>query len=95
MGTARECDCGSFKPRYMAVDGRGAPLCYVCDDCKDYIVKCDCGSGKDKYMTFDGRGIPLCSVCDDCKREKLARYRPEILRHYTQSDVDEPIEPED
>lgn len=44
----------------------------------------------------DGRGIELCRACPKCKREKLARYRPEILhRAYTEADVDEPIEAED
>lgn len=40
----------------------------------------------------DGQGIYLCRVCDRCKREKLAAFRPAILSHYTQADVDEPIE---
>jgi len=40
----------------------------------------------------DAQGIELCRVCDDCESEKLARYRPEVLGGYDQSDVDEPIE---
>ena len=56
---------------------------------------CDCGSKKDSRWAFDGRNIPLCRVCTDCEKKKLARYRPEILRPYTQADVDEPIEPEE
>ena len=44
------------------------------------------------WWETDGRGIPMCRVCDDCRDEKLSRYRPEILRHYTQADVDELIE---
>jgi len=40
----------------------------------------------------DYRGIPLARVCDDCRSVKLARYRPEILTGYDQSDVDEAIE---
>ena len=43
----------------------------------------------------DGRGIYLCRACAKCEKEKLANYRPEILRPYTQADVDEPIEPGD
>ena len=43
----------------------------------------------------DGRGIPLCRVCSVCRDAKLAVYRPEILRSYTQDDVDEPIEPDE
>jgi hypothetical protein len=42
----------------------------------------------------DAQGIPLARVCDRCFREKLSRYRPEILSGYTQADVDEPIEEE-
>ena len=42
----------------------------------------------------DAQGIELCRVCDVCRAQKLARYRPEILRGYTQADVDEPIEEE-
>jgi len=41
---------------------------------------------------YDAQGIPLCRVCPKCRREKLARYRPEILLGYTQADVDEPID---
>lgn len=44
------------------------------------------------WFEVDGRGIPLCRVCPDCKAEKMGRYRPQILRHYTQADVDERIE---
>ena len=56
--------------------------------------KCDCGSGQPSEWEFDGQGIPLVRVCPKCREKKLSRYRPEILRGYTQADVDEPIEPE-
>lgn len=46
------------------------------------------------WWARDGRGIELCKVCDKCEREKLAQYRPEILRLYDETDVDEPIEGE-
>lgn len=46
----------------------------------------------DSWMESDAQGIPLCRVCDVCRDAKLARYRPEILSGYDQSDVDEPIE---
>ena len=49
-------------------------------------------STKPAYWVNDARGIPLAKVCEDCEREKLSRYRPEILRGYSQADVDEPIE---
>ncbi len=44
------------------------------------------------WWTHDAQGIPLARVCARCKREKLARYRPEILTGYDNLDVDEPIE---
>lgn len=47
------------------------------------------------YWVYDAQRIPLCKVCSECKAEKLARYRPEILEGYDQSDVNEPIEPEE
>lgn len=56
---------------------------------------CECGSGEPSEWLFDGNGIELCRACPKCKKEKLSKYRPEILRPYTQADVDEPIEPED
>jgi hypothetical protein len=57
--------------------------------------ECNCGSGKPSWWENDARGIPLTRVCEDCKKEKLSKYRPEILTGYNQNDVDEPIEPED
>ena len=56
---------------------------------------CDCGSSLPSEWEFDGQGIPLVRACDKCRKKKLARYRPEILKPYTQADVDEPIEPEE
>lgn len=52
-------------------------------------------SDNPSWWEYDAQGIPLCRVCDNCIDEKLARYRPEILSGYGQSDVDEPIEPEE
>jgi hypothetical protein len=61
-----------------------------------YSVKpCPCGSGKPSEWQLDGRGIPLCRTCEACHDKQMSRYRPAILRHYTQADVDEQIEPED
>lgn len=57
--------------------------------------KCDCGSGQHSEWEYDGNGIPLVRACPKCKQQKLRRYRPEILRPYSQADVDEPIEPDD
>lgn len=44
------------------------------------------------WWAKDAQGIELCRVCDRCKREKLAKYRPEILTGYGPADVDEPID---
>jgi hypothetical protein len=51
-------------------------------------------STEPSWWERDARGIPLCRVCDNCRKEKLSRYRPEILTGYDQNDVDEPIEPD-
>jgi len=52
-------------------------------------------STEPSWWESDARGIPLVKVCDRCRAHKLSRYRPEILSGYDQSDVDEPIEPEE
>jgi len=60
--------------------------------------KCGCKCEEDfddSWWENDAQGIPLCRVCDLCKEKKLSKYRPEILTGYDQSDVDEPIEPEE
>lgn len=46
----------------------------------------------DSWWEHDGRGIPLARVCDRCYDAVMALYRPEILTHYNESDIDEPIE---
>ena len=52
-------------------------------------------SSEPSWWVNDAQGIPLAKVCTKCEREKLSRYRPEILSEYDQSDVNEPIEPDD
>lgn len=52
-------------------------------------------SARPSWWAKDARGIELCRICDECEEEKLSHYRPEILEGYDQSDVDEPIEPEE
>ena len=47
---------------------------------------------EESWWEHDGNGIPLCRVCNRCRAAQLRRYRPEILRPYTQADVDERIE---
>lgn len=46
------------------------------------------------WWEHDYQGIPLARVCEKCRDAKLAGYRPEILTGYSQSDVDEPIDPD-
>jgi len=58
------------------------------------LRECPCGSGEFPEAEYDAQGIFLCYVCDVCRKDKLSRYRPEILTGYDQSDVDEPIEEE-
>ncbi len=52
-------------------------------------------SSAETYWEYDAQGIELCRACDLCRKEKLSRYRPEILSGYDQNDVDEPIEGDD
>jgi len=40
---------------------------------------CTCGSGRDSAEQYDARGIYLCRTCSKCHREKMARYRPDVL----------------
>lgn len=45
------------------------------------------------YWVNDGRGIPLALVCDKCRKEKLSRYRSDIMD--SNYETDEPIESDD
>lgn len=58
-------------------------------------MPCPCGSGEQAEWEYDAQGIPLCRCCENCRKEKLSQYRPCILSGYDQSDVDEPIEPDE
>lgn len=40
---------------------------------------CSCGSGKASSWEYDRQGIELCRVCPACERERLRKYRPEVL----------------
>jgi hypothetical protein len=55
---------------------------------------CPCGSKLPREDAHDARGLFLCFVCDRCRKEKLARYRPDVLSdpNYWH---DEPIEEDD
>lgn len=55
---------------------------------------CPCGSGKDSWWENDARGIPLARVCTKCRKNKLARYRPEVLTNPNYL-ADEAIESDD
>ena len=55
------------------------------------IVICSCGSGKESWWQKDARGIHLCRVCESCRREKMARYRSDVLTNPNYW-ADEPIE---
>lgn len=56
---------------------------------------CDCGSGEYSEWEHDYHGIELCRACSKCRKRKLAKFRPEVINGYSQSDMDEPIEPEE
>jgi hypothetical protein len=58
----------------------------------DHLCLNDHISDEPSWWAKDAQGIELCRVCTKCEKQKLARYRPEILTGYDQSDVDEPIE---
>jgi hypothetical protein len=55
------------------------------------LSRCPCGSGQYRDAQYDARGIFLCYTCIKCEKEKLSKYRPEVL---TEPDYwhDEPIE---
>ena len=54
-------------------------------------MPCTCGSGRESWWENDARGIPLARVCSSCKKEKLSKYRPEVLTN-PQYETDEPID---
>ena len=58
-------------------------------------MSCEGGQHEDPNWTwweYDARGIELCKVCSFCRKEKLAKYRPEVLTD-SQYTADEDIEP--
>jgi hypothetical protein len=40
---------------------------------------CTCPSGKPRWAEYDARGIFLTYVCEGCQKEKLSRYRSDVL----------------
>ena len=61
---------------------------------KTYLEDCPCGSGQEADAEFDARGIFLAYVCRKCRKEKLSRYRSDVLTDPGYC-CDEPIEPEE
>jgi hypothetical protein len=61
---------------------------------KTYLEDCPCGSGQEADAEFDARGIFLAYVCPNCRKEKLSRYRSDVLTDPGYC-CDEPIEPEE
>ena len=59
--------------------------CYI----KGTIYKCD----EYKYWIHDARGIHLCKACNACEKEKLNKYRPDVLTDPNYI-ADERIEPD-
>ena len=60
-----------------------------------YGRTCKCGSNLDEFPLHDYQGIFCSYVCDKCEAAAKAKYRPEMFTGYDQSDVNEPIEPEE
>ncbi|MCD9821152.1 hypothetical protein [Bradyrhizobium japonicum] len=56
-------------------------------------MPCPCGSGLDSAWQYDARGIGLCRTCPKCHREKMHRYRPDVLSDPSYA-AEEPIEGE-
>jgi len=54
-------------------------------------MMCPCGSGLPSRWQHDARGIELCRTCAKCHKEKMARYRPDVLTDPNYP-ADEPIE---
>jgi len=52
---------------------------------------CLCGSGLPKFAIHDARGIFLTYVCDRCRKDKLSKYRKEVMENHDY-DADEDIE---
>jgi len=66
----------------------------VLSDDEQHENLCACGSGEVREAAYDARGIFLTFVCHKCRKEKLSRYRTDVLENPNYW-CDEPIEPED
>jgi hypothetical protein len=60
---------------------------------RNYLGECPCGSGKEAEAQFDARDIFLNYTCSVCHKEKMSKYRPDVLEN-PNYDCDETIESE-
>ena len=58
---------------------------------KRYRERCSCGSGQRADAIYDARNIFLTFACDKCRKEKLSRFRPDVLTNSNYW-ADEPID---
>jgi hypothetical protein len=54
---------------------------------------CECGSGEPARARYDARGIFLTYACWKCRKQKLAKFRPEVLTD-PNYEASEPIDEE-
>lgn len=74
-----------IRPAVMAVDFNNVNV--------EKIMNCQ-HTREDSWWEYDGQGIPLARVCYKCVEYVLSKYNPTVLGHYTQADIDEPINEE-
>lgn len=56
------------------------------------LKPCHCGSGLERHANYDARGIFLTYTCEKCHKEKMARYRPEVLTNSNYDPLDDVID---
>lgn len=39
------------------------------------------------YWVYDANSVQLCRVCPKCRKEKLRKYRPEVLKRYDRANI--------
>ena len=52
---------------------------------------CPCGSGLYSDIEYDARGISLGYMCEKCKKDKLKKYRRDVLED-SNYEADEPFD---
>lgn len=55
------------------------------------VRSCPCGSGLEPEDQYDARGIFLCRTCVKCHKNKMSKYRREVLEN-PNYEASEPIE---